>query len=526
MVSRHRAAHNASGQGAERAALLLCLAAAAGLMLLSARLPVSGDGWGYGYRTARWIADNGMTPLPGGQGRGEQGMGHPTAFYWMWALLMRTAGDTVAAAHVLPVATFFLALWAAWRLGCAMAGRACGFWTATCLLASPLFLSQALQPLQETGFTAFTALAIERYLRGRNTQAAVMTTLAAVFREQAVLLAASFALVELLHEGAGRPGRVLVHALPLGVILVTGLGNLAATGMFFNKIHLGAPSPLRPDWLTFRTRLFAGHLLTADGRWIPLVSALALVLAGQARRTPSATSLLLLLSPALLFPPGRLAFLAVLAAAGALAVVRRGSLPDRPTLAVILFVSAMIAFHVLIVRIAPDPALDLYRYVLGAVPAVIALPLAVIRRRGGVRLLHPVGALLLVSGSLGCFRIDPFQPDSTPAGTLASLDARQAVLLAAASADTAISPETEADFFANPALGYIDSPFPVRVIGTGPALREDVSYAVLVPPIHHGDPWFEEALAGMLPSGAAPCTLATWVRGPLVTEVLLIGPDE
>ncbi|NLP04787.1 hypothetical protein GX411_02395 [Candidatus Fermentibacteria bacterium] len=524
MGFQHRA--DPAAPGLDWAALLLCLAAAVVLMVLSAGIPVSGDAWGYSYRTARWIADNGMTPIPCGQGRGEQGMGHPTAFYWTWALLMRIAGDTVAVAHVLPSATFCLALWAAWRLGHAMAGRACGFWTAACLLASPLFLSQALQPLQETGFTAFAALAMERYLVGRNTQAAVMTTVAAVFREQAVLLAASFALVELLHEGTGKPGRILVHAMPLGVILVTGLGNLAATGMFFNKIHFGAPSALRPDWLAFRTRLFAGHLLAADGRWIPLVSALALVLAGQARRTPSATSLLLLLSPALLFPPARLAFLAVMAAAGTLAIARRGSLPDRPIFAMILFVLMMIAFHVLIVKIAPDPALDLYRYVLGALPAVLALPLAVIRRRGGVRLLHPVGAILLVSGVLGCFRIDPFQPDSTPAGTLASLDTRRAVLLAAASADTAIAPETEADFFTNPSLGYIDRPFPVRVLGTGPALCGDAAYSVLVPPTHHGDPWFERTLEEILPAGAFPCTLATWVRGPLVTEVLLIGADE
>ncbi len=507
------------------AMLLLCLAASAALLVLLGDLPVFGDAWGYGYRSARWMADNGMQPVPAGPGRGEQAMGHPSAFFWTWALLMRLLGDTVLVSHILPAAMTFLALWGIWRLASELGGRAAGLWAVLGLATSPLFVSQSVVQLQDVGFAAFAALSLWKYARGRHAAAALLATAAAACREQAVFLAVAYLLVELSGSGLRRPGRLALHCLPFTVILITGFSNLAVNGYFFFGNYLGEPSSLGAGWLSGRIRLFAGHLLASDGRWIPVTASLALVLASQSRRRLSLTAVMVLLTPALLFPPGRLSFLAVLAAAFLLALLREGRLPDDVVLAAILFVSAMLLFHILIVLAAPDPQLNLYRYVLGAYPAVIAVSLAAIRRRGGIRLLHPIAAAFTLTGALACLAVDPVQHEATPQVFRTAMNHREGMALAASIADTVIVPDV--DFAVNPALGYVEAPLPARALLDSSGLSAHATYAVVLPPPLSHQPDLRGIPCFGLPGASSRIDPPLIVGShPFQTAVVPIGPPD
>lgn len=503
--------------------LAACLAVSVILLLILGDLPVFGDGWGYGYRSASWIAGHGMQPVAAGEGRGEQAMGHPTLMLWLWALLMNVLGDTILVAHIIPALLTGLALWGTYRFGSLLGGRAAGMWSAVILLSSPLFLAQSVQPLQDVGFTAFAVLAMREYGDGRNGRAALLTAAGTAFREQALLLAASFMLVELARNGISKPGRILVHLLSPAVLVLTGLGNLAFNGFFLYPTYLGSPAELGEGWLPGRIRLFAGHLLAGDGRWLLLTSAIAIALARQARKAPSVTAVLLLLSPAFLFPPERLQFLALMGAAGLLAVFREGRMPDTAALPAAVFALAMIAFHVLVVSFAPDPQLNLFRYVLAAYPAVIACTVALIRNRGGIRLLHPLAAASALACVMAGTRTLPNQPDATPAGLATVYDTREMAMAASALGDTVVAPETECALFGNPALGYVDSPVPCRRLGDG-TLDPGASYIVFRPWAEAADPEFDEALAGMLVSETVMEPVARAVSGGYAQVIYRLEP--
>jgi len=74
-------------------------------------VPLFGDTLGYGYSTVRWMRDNGYTPFAAGDGKGEQAMGHPTLFFWLWALISALLGETLATARLMPAVATFLSLW-------------------------------------------------------------------------------------------------------------------------------------------------------------------------------------------------------------------------------------------------------------------------------------------------------------------------------------------------------------------------------------------------------------------------------
>ncbi len=486
-----------------------CILAAAALLATMGDLPVFGDGWGYGYRSARWIETHGMQPVASGTGRGEMAMGHPTLMLWSWALLMRILGNTPLVAHLIPALMTALALWGTYRYGRLAGGRATGMWASIILLCSPLFLAQSLQPLQDVGFTALAVMA--------------MTALATAFREQALLLAGSFVLIELARNGFSRPGRILIHMLSPGVFLLTGLGNLVYNGFFLFRNYLGEATGLESGWFLPRLRFFAGHLLCHDGRWLPLTVGIALALSRQARKAPSVTAVLLLLAPAVLFPPGRLLFLAVMGSAGLLALVREGRMPDPAVLPAIIFVFAMIAFHVMIVAVAPDPQLNLYRYVLAAYPAVIVCTLALVRRKGGVRLLHPASAITAVLGVAACFNVIPIQLDATPMGLASVYDTRELARTASTAGDTVIAPETEYPMFRDPALGFVDEPRPARILGEG-RLAPGTAYTLLRPSTMEHDPAFDSMLSSIMTEEMSVTLLARAKRDEAVQSLFRLEP--
>jgi len=366
-------------------------------------------------------------------------------------------------------------------------------------------------------------LALLEYGAGNNTKAAILTALGTAFREQALLLAACFILVEIARAGFTRPGRILIHLLSPAVLLVTGLSNLAYNGYFLFSTYLGTPSPLEEGWFADRIRFYAGHLFAGNGRWVPLTVGIAMTLSRQARKAPSVTAVLLLLSPALLFPPGRILYLAVMCCAGLLALFREGRMPDPAPLAAALFALSMVLFHVLIVTIAPDPQLDLHRYVLAAYPAVIACTIALVRRKGGIRMLHPVAAVFLLISIFSCTRALWNQQDATPAGLLSVYDYRTAISLASESGDTILVPETELAMLENPALGFTDRPVPARVIGHG-SLSPGTSYMLLVPPAAQGDAEFEERIRGMFAGEMEISSLADFRRGEILLSLKRLDP--
>jgi hypothetical protein len=511
------------GMIARRQAFLFSALAAVVLFTVFSDLPVFGDAAAYGYSTARWIADHGMTPIPAGDGRGEQAMGHPALYFWLWALLMEVFGDHIWVAHLLPALSTFVAVLGTWRLAEKLAGRAAGLWSAAGLIASPLFLAQCMQPLQDTAFAGFAALSLAAWAGGDRRLAVLWCTLAAICREQALLLAASLLVADLLTRRRDRILGASVFLIPLLVPLVTGLANLAVNGYFFFGSYLGEPAPLQQGWLAGRLRFFAGHLLAGDGRWILMTVAVAASLARFSRSRLPAAAVLMLLAPALLWPPERLLFLAVAGVFIILVILKAGSMPGRTGLAMAFFIASMILFHVLIVAIAPDPQLDLYRYLLGAYPAVLAGGMTLLRRAGGVRLLHNVAAVFVFVTALSGRASSWVQPDSTPAGLVQVAWVREAAEAAASAGDTVIIAPPELPKLLEPGLGYVSSPVACRTILEGELLPAGTDYTVILTNAEHYDPGFVRVLMAAVPPGSYVDTLRTWSAGPFRTTLLGIG---
>jgi len=511
---------------ADAAAALLCAAYGLLLYALLSSLPLFGDAVGYAYRTADWIARSGMSLVPSGTGRGAQAMGHPAAYFWIWALLMRVFGDTVRVAHLLPALFAALAVFSTWLLASRMAGRAAGAWAALSLGVSPLFLAQAMQPLQDVPFAAFAALSMWSFHRRRPLAAAAWCAAATACREQAMLLAGCFVIVEVMHSGFRRVPRLLLYCSPVLVIVATGLVNLLANGYFFRPEYLGATPGPADGWLADRTRHFFGHLYAGDGRWILVSTALAAGLTRVSRSRLPVASALMLLSPAVLYPPGRLLWLAAAGLAALVLLVRRGELPEPAGMVLVAFPAAMAAFHVLIVLVSPDKDLNLFRYLLGAYPPFLVSCFALLRREGGVRAVHLVGLLFVVFTVLaGTRAVDRVQPDITPAYLRLPFAERRMVELGASSADSLVIPLSDMDIAISPGLGYVDRALPAVPLGEGTRLRGcGTVYALLVPYAESRMQSFSELVMKALPEGYGLDTISVWRSGILELALLRAEP--
>ena len=293
------------GRRTDRLVLLGLLAVTITLYLLLCHIPLYGDAWGYGYQSAVWMADNGLQPIPAGSGRGQQAMGHPPLFFWLWAVLIKVLGGGLHVAHLLPAAATFFALWGIYKLTLQLSRcRATAIVAAAALLATPIFLANSLNPLPDVAVAASATWTLLFYARGRVGATALTATLAVALREQAVLLPAVLLTIELLKGGRRRPGRLLLLASPAVVLLLNGLAYLLVNGYFFFGTHLGGPESVGRAVLIARFRSFFGFLFAGGWRWLPVTVAVAFVAGGH--RRSSAAFVLLMLSPAVLFPPGRL----------------------------------------------------------------------------------------------------------------------------------------------------------------------------------------------------------------------------
>jgi 4-amino-4-deoxy-L-arabinose transferase-like glycosyltransferase len=432
---------------------LACFGVAVALSLLwFGSVPLFGDEIGYGYSATSWIARNSLSLVPAGPGRGEMAMGHPAMFFWLWALLIRVFGDTLATARILPTIAAGFGLLGTWRLGKELSGSdRVGIMAALGLLASPLVLAQAFRALPDTAHMAAIAWATVFYTRGRRFQAALLTVLATVFRQSGIILAAAFFLADLVHTRKAGRGQ-LVWLLPLAVPLLNGLMHLSVNGFFIFPQFIGDASPELPaNWITERIRLFAGHLVGEDFRWFPVSAALAFCF-HQAGRRPGLGFIAALSLPALLRPPTRLAVTTgFILLAGLLILVRKRP-PRAAVTAQVLFIGMIVAFHVLIVGVGPDPCLNLFRYILGAYPPFMALLANSLQRAG--KTVSAFIWILFCAASASCMLTvrHPWQPDATLAGLLEA----RAVRSAMTSVESPVYPDSRIGDY--PTLGYVDEP--------------------------------------------------------------------
>lgn len=500
------------------------------LYLLSLNLPVFGDAYAYGYRSARWMSENGLAFVPQGTERGAQAMGHPSFFFWLWAVFMSVFGDTMAVTRLLPALGTLMALTGTYLLARDLArSRWAGFLSAAALLVSPLFITQSFRPIPDSAMVACMAWSLYFYRSKRFTPAALVCFAGVMFREQAIFLAGAYFLTEILRTGLRKPLRLALFASPVLVIVITGLLNLAANGYFFFPTYMGENTASLPSgWLITRFRLFAGHLLAEDFRWVPVVAALA-ALTAKGRKAPlPLPSILLLLTPALFYPPGRILYLLVVAGALTWHLYREGAFPSRMVAVMILFPAFLVLFHVLIVFFAMDPALDLFRYVIGAYPVIIAGSIALLWKHLGSGTASVIGCIFIAATASSNTSARHFlQPETSLACLRPLMDLEEVYSFAADNADSVIVPDLALEMARNSALGYNVDTDVFRGHGEdGPPLAEWVVYAVVV------STWdmsmsVLERVEEMVPRGSVLDRepLRTWSYGPWKTYCHIIRPE-
>lgn len=489
-------------------------------------VPLFGDTLGYGYSTVNWMRDNGYTPFASGEGRGEQAMGHPTLFFWLWALLSAAAGETLATARLLPAVATFMALWGMYRLGRQLASSEAGWLSALALLASPLFLIQCMRPMPDSAVVAAVIWSLYFYVRGRYPAAALLCALGVAFREQAIFIAAAFFLAELTETGIRRPGRLLLFASPILVIVFTGLANLVVNGYFFFPTYTGEGSQLPQGWFLQRMRLFGAHLLAEDSRWILVTAAVAGILRDRGRDRHSLPFILALLFPAILPPPERLLFIAFAGAGVLVYMVRERLYTTKLSWVFILVPFFMVMFHVLVVIQSPDPVLDLFRYVLPAYPFILLGGIVMLFRYYSRGTALALGLVFLAATAYSNRVIRRAnQPDTSLACTEILMDYRDAVRFAASLGDTVLVADIDAAYFTSPECGTLRTPVPVRNILNGGKLSEDAEYTLVVATFMAGQGNLE-ITESMLPEGSVLIMLdePIWNNGTNRVSLYRVSP--
>ncbi|MCD4709103.1 MAG: glycosyltransferase family 39 protein [Candidatus Sabulitectum sp.] len=454
------------------------------LYSLSLSIPLFGDSLGYGYSTVNWIRNNGYSPFAAGLERGEQAMGHPTLFFWMWALLSGLLGNALWVARLLPAAATFLSIWGMYKLGRLLSCEMAGWLSAFALLASPLFITQAMRPMPESAVVAAVVWSLYCYAKKRYISAAVLCALAIVFREQAVFLAGAYFLSELFQTGVKKPLRLLLFLSPALVIVVTGLINLAVNGHFFFPTYMGEGSPLEPNWLAIRLRLFGAHLISEDFRWFPVTAALAGMIRGKGREKERNTLpfVLILLFPSLFFPPERIAFLAFVTFVLAVYAIRQRLVLGRLFTVFIVLPVSIVLFHVLIVLVSPDSALNLFRYVMPAYPVIILGSITMVFRYYSRKTAFIIGSIFVVSTAIAnrSQHFD-YQFDTSLACAGPLQDYKEAVLYGISLGDTMLVSGIDEVYYSTSECGVVDSPASLRsILGDQPLLEEGTSYTLVV----------------------------------------------
>jgi 4-amino-4-deoxy-L-arabinose transferase-like glycosyltransferase len=486
--------------------LVICLAVS---LILGASwfwsVPLAGDDGSYSYRSARWIAENGMPFIPSGVEKGEQANGHPTLFFWLWAVFMRLFGNSLMTARILPTLATWLTLAGTWKFACTLSrDRLSGIMAAAGLLACPMFLAQGFRPLPDMCFAAAAVWSLFCFSRGRVTQAVLLCILAVLFREQGVLLACSFLLADLVKERRFR-SRMLLWGLPLAVLAGHYLLNFLVNGHCVDPRHIADAADSHPaEGILYWLGYFSGHLLGEDYRWFPICTGLALALSGPDRRLTLAAAAALI-APVFFHGGHPLPYLLLLAALGAWVLWSRKRMPTLPVLAVLVFCSSLVVFFTLLTLVSPDPPHDLFRYLLGAYPGMMAL-LAAWLTGAGRRTAILVWSLFMVGSlaSFGAVRSD-WQVEDSPLGQVIAVRMREAIMASE-------NPYLERmDFLLDPALGFVDEARPFCDSVRGQVISSGSIRGIVLPPNYRF---------------ASDDTVYHWSYGRLHVFALGIAPRE
>ena len=507
--------------------LFFAILAVLALFLFSLSVPLFGDTLGYGYKTTNWIRNNGLTPFASGEGKGEQAMGHPTLFFWLWALLSFLLGETMVAARIIPCAATFMALWGMYRLGSTIVSHTAGWLASLALLASPVFLIQSMRPMPESAVVAAVVWSLYFYIKGKYLKAAVLCALGVVFREQAIFLAAAYFISEITETGVKRPGRLLLFASPVLVLLVTGVVNLFVNGYFFYPNYVGEGSVLPQGWFFDRLRYFAAHLLAEDFRWLLVTAAVAGILKDRGRDIRSLPFVLALLVPAVFYPPERLIFILFALTGVAVFMIRERLYTTKLSWVFILTPLLTVMFHVLIVLVSPDSDLNLFRYLLPAYPFVILGGITILFRYYSRVTAAALGVLFIVSTAIANNVVHrPFQPDTSMACTRSLRDYKDACRYAVSLGDTVLVSGLHRMYFTLPEWGVVDTPAPVRDIHGGGILSGEAGYTLVVATFFHSETE-KELPDGLVPEGSRLVILdePNWNDGNNRVDIYRVLPE-
>jgi len=514
---------------AETKFVVTALVLVAVLYIFSLSVPLFGDSLGYGYSTTRWIRENGFNPFAAGTAKGEQAVGHPTLFFWMWALLSGVFGETLWVARLLPAAATFLSIWGMYRLARLLSCEMAGWLSALALFVSPLFITQAMRPMPESAVVAAVVWSLYFYAGKRYLPAVIISVLAVVFREQAVFLPASYFAAELFQTGLKKPARLLLFASPLLVIVSTGLVNLAVNGYFFSPTYVGTVSQLDPNWLADRLRLFGSHVLAEDFRWLPVTAALAGMIRGKGRDKDRRLLpfVFILLFPALFSPPSRIAFLGFVAVVLVAYLIRERLVLSRLHTVFVVFPVLLVIFHVLIVLVSPDSALNLFRYVMPAYAVIIPGAIVMLFRYYPGRTAFVISSVFVVSTAVANrLQHYSYQPDTSLSVVNQLMDYREAARYGISLGDTVLVSGIDRAYFEFSECGVTGSAVPSRnILGEQPLLEEGVSYTLIVSSfmLAQGNIAITEAL---VPSGSELRVLQEpiWKNGANTVEIYRVEP--
>ncbi len=501
------------------------------LYILSLSIPLFGDSLGYGYKTTDWIRSNDFSPFAAGSEKGEQAMGHPTLFFWVWALLSGVLGNSLWVARLLPAVATFLSIWGMYRLGRLLSCELAGWLSALALFVSPLFVTQCMRPMPESAVVAAVVWSLYYYVKKKYVQAALLCALAIIFREQAIFLAGAYFLAEIFQTGFKKPLRLLLFLSPTLVIAVTGLSNLLVNGYFFFPTYIGEGSVLESNWLAIRLRLFGSHLISEDFRWLPVTAALAGMIRGIGRDKDRRLLpfILILLFPTLFFPPDRILFLAFVTVLLVVYKIRHRLVLGRVFSVFIVMPVSIVLFHVLIVLVSPDSALNLFRYVLPAYPIIILGSIVMLFKYYSQKTAFVIGAIFVVSTAVANrSQHYDYQLDTSLACVKPLLDYNEAALFAVSLGDTVLVSGIDEMYFSNPECGIVDSTSPFKnVFSEHVTLSEGTSYTLVIASfmISHGN---IDAVKVLLPPGSEMLRLETphWDSGRYTIDIYRVVPVE
>ena len=458
-------------------------------LLVYSDLPIYGDAWGYGYKCANWISNNGLQLIPTGTGRGETAGGHASFYFWMWAAVMKVFGHTIKAAHLLPAAFAFLAVAGTYKLGRDLAGKAMGIASGIALLVSPLFLAQAFRPLPIAAVMAASVWSLFFYKREKYFIATLFCVFAVMMREQALMLSITYIAVEFYFSKEKNWLRILLFATPFLVPVVNGIFNYFLNGFVFLKINMpGIDQEFSPALFLQRLKFFGSYFYIDNFRWLPIGISSGILLSRFVNRKAGIALGLVLCT---IGASGRLQnyFLVILFASLLYPVLFKKASVNRMALVLGLFPLLMVLFFTTIVfATSTSMTYMFFRYLAAAFPALILGTLWTLFKTSRKSLLIAVVFIAATAAMNFTVRFQKFYSETTLTGYSQPLRViREAGAWAEKQGLTVISTGAAVEHFSNPELGYSNSILSVITIDS--VVLEPRDYAIVIPPVL---PWGDD----------------------------------